>query len=163
MWDFETAERLSRSTISTILSPVQILREIALERNWQPDEIPCVYRGTAGRFENATYTHAALLALKGEERDIQSRIWQGQVQVLLPLIERRRLNLLPKLERYLQFPLQIGNQEVSDIRELEIGQLYYLLHNKIPPNLWREIAILRRQRNDLAHLQPLSIHEIESF
>lgn len=91
-----------------------------------------------------------------------SRIWEGQLIVLLPFIERKRQILL---DRYKDDLLQLlphtkllgplRTVEVLEIAELELGDLYFL---RTKPELQRhgyylaqELRLLRNCRVDLAH------------
>ncbi|MBR3763187.1 MAG: hypothetical protein IKK57_01375 [Clostridia bacterium] len=99
---------------------------------------------------------------------IRHRIWSAQVQVLFPIIELERVNIIRRYEEDLQLALmrneitQYGAR-VTDPMEIELGTLSYLISARekgsdnyilyIPDEeLRNRIRFLRECRNRLAHV-----------
>jgi hypothetical protein len=161
VWDPEVVLTLSRAALNDILNPAGILSDLAKKRGWAPrqDSIQeaAWYKGYCDIFGGRTRTHSALLAIQGQQDEIQRRIWSAQVSRLLPYVEERRQDILTQLAAVLRvpFPTRFG-EIIDDVRDLEIGHIEAQLKNgsnNCDPELLKEIERLRDIRNRLAHLE----------
>jgi hypothetical protein len=79
------------------------------------------------------------------------------VEVIFPLIEERRQELIETLARILQ------ERKITDLQDMEIGEIELAIFrrsNRVPYELRREVRRLKEMRNSLAHLEPLSAESI---
>lgn len=140
--------------------------------DWQPDE--------------GLFIHSAALAALNDTATLRHRMWMGQARLLLPLIDAKRLEICRYLEtafrNWVPFCVNSGcvGSGSLDLRCNEGGDLSYsdsvgLLNQQEPVaefseilqflqtrraldyrDLYRNVDILRRARNALAHYTPLT-------
>jgi len=165
LWDPGTAEALLAAEPWRCLSPLEVLVGIAKERGWTAQTPASWEGGTLERADHGNRVHSALLAVQGEEAEISRRVWAGLVRVLLPLIEERRLALLPKVQSRLRFPIRVDSGElISDARDLEIGPLcYFLAKGGLRGRDLEPLYRMKRLRNSLAHGEVPPLGEIRAF
>lgn len=115
--------------------------------------------------------HSTLPALQGRSGVLERRIWSGQMDLVMPLIERVRLSLIRWLERQYgeSWPKVLGialSLEADEAVHSEIGALAHHAFRHPPGGsagrcaadlawAWRDI------RNQLAHVRPLSYEMLE--
>jgi hypothetical protein len=109
--------------------------------------------------------HACLLAASGRHGDLEHRAWRGQVGLILPWIDERRLEICRRLN---------GNsrgrprgQPPTDYFALEIGDLKRRFDvdrafSREPSALKQLVRWLHRARNEVAHVRRLALSEIAS-
>ena len=114
--------------------------------------------------ESSAVMHAALLALHDPMKELDRRIWSGQVATLLPYIEERRRQILNEVRPLLRMPIKFPDgQVIHEIFDLEIGQIYRQVSQnglRISPTTRTELYRLTEMRNRLAHLQLLQPEDI---
>ncbi len=169
------AHQLISRPFAELLQPTGFLADYASRRGWQvgsaalplpapPLALCQELWATGGWTHNVDRpcVHSALLALHGRTDLLTSRIWEGQLAVLLPFIERKRQIILDRyrhdLLQLLPHTKMLGPHRtvrVFEITELELGDLYFL---RTKPELQRhgyhlaqELRLLRNCRVDLAH------------
>lgn len=160
-WDCLLAEQLLSGSFDEVLRPDDALRDYAFRRGWTSDTSRCWENGTMDGPDDRPTVHSALLAVSGELRPVFRRIWAGQAAVLLPLVEERRIRLIPHCCRYLEPPIDSRpGQQVHDLLDLEVGPLAsHLDHTDAPQGLKEHVQWLREVRNHLAHMEPLEPDE----
>ncbi len=158
-WDTEACSLLASQTLETLLSPSVFLRRLASQRGWSASAPTESWweLGIENSVNGFAERHSAFIALCGDERELDRRIWRAQLRVLFPAIEELRLALLPQLRRFLRFPVQTPFGIVREIEDLEIGQLaHQLLGARNLDRQTREIILLLKDlRHALAHLEPV--------
>ena len=160
-WDCLLAEQLLSASLDEALSPYDVLRDYACGRGWTSHTSRCWENGTVDGPDDRPIVHSALLTVSGESRSVSQRIWAGQAAVLLPLVEERRIGLIPRCRRYLKLPIenQVG-QWVHDPLDLEVGPLAWNIdRTDAPQGLKKRVRWLRDVRNNLAHMEPLQPDE----
>ena len=160
-WDCLLAEQLLSASFDEALSPDDTLRDYARCRGWNSDTSRRWEDGTVDGPDDRPIVHSALLTVSGELRPVFRRIWAGQAAVLLPLVEERRMGLVPRCCRYLKPPIDNrAGQQVHDLLDLEVGPLArHLDHTDAPQGLKNQVQFLRHVRNNLAHMEPLEPDE----
>lgn len=160
-WDCLLAEHLLSAYLDEALSLEDALRDYACGRGWTSDTSRSWENGTVDGPDDWPIVHSALLAISGESRSVLQRIWAGQAAVLLPLVEERRIELLPRCRRYLKLPVKDhGGRLVHDLLDLEVGPLtLHLDRTDAPQGLKKQVRWLRDVRNNLAHMEPLQPDE----
>ena len=158
VWDPEVVDRLAELPAERLLAPAEPLAELARERGWGADQAPAWAEGTQALVDGHPHTHSALLALGPDPRPLARRLWSAQASVLLPLIELRRQELVPRVRRWLRLPVETPGGTVSDPFDLEVSELAWLLGRgeRVPAGLAAYAQRLRRLRNALAHLEPVA-------
>ena len=108
-----------------------------------------------------------LSALVGEGKwdEIERRVWEAQVEVLFPKVERRRIDIISRLEAPLRSVLDSEegvvqyDERIVDLNDVELGTLVYLVASRRldvgDSGLRDEIHFLRDVRNSMAHVDLL--------
>jgi hypothetical protein len=159
LWDQELAVALSHQSIDVILSPGPWLRQWAERKLWSKDLTLERFSemGLRMMFESQVRLHSAIVALKGDTAEISSRVWRGQVSVLLPFIEERRRDLLGCVGHLVALPFRTSYGDITELSEVEIGHLHNLMCRSygVDPQIQELIRLLRDIRNRLAHFSPI--------
>lgn len=152
VWDPAVVDRLAEARPEEVLLPEPLLRELAEERGWTPATSRSWWEGTVQQVDGRDQVHSSLLAFQDPEGVLRYRMWSAQAGVLLPLIEERRQALVRRFRNLLA-----RHDPTQDPWEMEIGSLAFCLRNlPVDPRARSVANQLRRLRNELAHLQPLS-------
>lgn len=162
LWDVALLDRLIDAPPSSLFSPLALLTEYARDLGWSPQTERTWATGTVRQLNGKEEIHSAHLALDDRNDIIASRVWAGQAAVLLPAIERRRLDLVQEYRPFLKslLPLQTDYEIITDPADLEMGHLAKLLSSKPAATAGANLAFrLKLIRNKLAHLRPLSPEE----
>lgn len=158
LWDPNVSHALAELSLKGVLSPREVLADFARDRGWAglAEEREGWQEGIVDQFGGEKQVHSAALAVAGDNSsidEIDRRIWSAQVGVLLPYVERRRRELLERLDGQLKGPFRFTNGlTIVDRFELEIGQIEYQLAlrgHKVPC----VVSLLKQVRNSLAHLK----------
>jgi hypothetical protein len=109
-------------------------------------------------------TTPSIRAMTGTEREIRHAVWAAQARVLLPWIETRRQLVAADLLRTHGKAATYAAAGVDDASAdiLEVGPLCAAVRSLVGrqrPALRDAVHQLRNARNQLAHLQALTIHE----
>lgn len=158
LWDFDAADRLLDGRPQDMLGPAAILDELARDRGWTGDTLVAWEAGTENHCDGGKHTHSSICLAQGDETTVTHRVWSAQASVILPLIEKRRLELLPRSRRFLRLPVEIDGEMISKAEDLEIGHLAYAVsRSTADPALKQRLQRLRRVRNHLAHMEVLDL------
>ena len=163
LWDLDLAYQLAMSEEKLLFEPLQILRSTAeilpptecLDTRWES--------GGLMTFDDVSLQHSYILMNDQSKHEmLQRRLWEAQASDLLPLIESKRHYWAQQLRGSIRIPIRLGEQNFSDVDELEIGQLAFLAsQNNLRASIRQPLDKLRRYRNKLAHLEPLDY--VEAF
>jgi hypothetical protein len=123
-------------------------------------------------------THILRLCRIGDMETIEKKIWAAQVQILFPIIELERIQIIQEWYERIDYSLshqdvyQYGNQITNPI-DVELGTLSYLLSKKtddnqrglyIPDDAIRDrIRFLHDCRNQLAHATICSQDQVKTL
>lgn len=161
LWDLDLATQLARCDEAMLFEPIQALQWtsetadpiLGLEANW--------YSGGRLFFDDVQQDHSYLLLTdSGKHEKLRLRLWEAQASEFFPLIETKRHELAKQMRPFIRTPIRLGEQSFSDIDELEIGQLAYLAKSQnLKVSIRNSTDMLRRYRNKLAHMEPLSHSE----
>ena len=106
------------------------------------------------------------IARRADRSAIDRRVWKAQVEILFPILEARRLSVIPKMRDQLSTVLENSDisqfgERVCDPEDVELETLVYLMAQTndagerllyIPDReLRNEIHLLRECRNTIAH------------
>jgi hypothetical protein len=158
--DAALARMLAGLDLRQLLEPQDVLRAEASRRGWTPAQArrPTWEDGLTDGVNGEDVIHSVALAIRGDDAELRRRIWQGEVGVLYPFIEERRLQLLPRLRSYIRLPVETTFGLVDDLYDLELGQLVHFLRGgNLPRVWWRLLNVLKDMRHSLAHLRPVPI------
>jgi hypothetical protein len=158
MWDLDLAEQLAACDEELLFEPIKALQWAA--ETLQPDIDMAATWDSGGRmlFDDIQQEHSYLLmADSSSQEKLRLRLWEAQASDLFPLLEKKRHQLAKQMFPFVRIPIRIGEENFNDIDELEIGQLAYLAHSlKLKSSIRKQAETLRRLRNKLAHMEPLS-------
>lgn len=165
--DAELAGRLANATLPAVLQPKNFLQEFARGRGWTPvgDDVSASWTlGDEDYFDGAPFVHSARIALQKDWRsEIERRIWRGQVGVLFPFIEERRVELLPSLGRYLRVPYETHFGTIRDVREFELPHLLHQARKgRADKRTLQQLERLTEIRHCLAHLEAVPYEMLTS-
>jgi hypothetical protein len=160
LWDPVVGDYFADQSLDTILQPEDALQELAQDWDWLASSIPIQLEaaweaGLLDCVDGGIFVHSVALALHESHTEIRRRVWRGELEVLLPLVEERRLDLATTLSN--RGDVVFLNQDggvISDIGALEIGPLaWHILRLRTPDArvLQRQATWLRDIRNALAH------------
>ena len=124
--------------------------------------------------------HSALLANCGKRSDVEKRIWRGEAELLLPIVNELRLRVCDDLTKYFgnEWPVKwlppVHPQELEQVKETplatELGHIDYLFRNTgsgHPLDSMRHFANLvwnaRRLRNDIAHYKTVVYQDFKGL
>jgi len=125
--------------------------------------------------EYGVQLNTAVLALMGKEKEIRHRLWRGQVEYLLPMLDRVRLAICERLTslygpawpyRWEKPKYEEDYEAVKkDPMACELGYLHYLLKAckkmKLDRNLLPLVSQAKCVRNELAHYRPVEYWQYE--
>jgi hypothetical protein len=127
--------------------------------------------------EYGTMVSPAVLAVLDQVKEIERRLWRGQVSLLLPLIDGVRLAVCEQLTtRYkpswpIQWEEPIDKTEAAEVQRdplaTGLGHIENLLRHvdglKRERNLISLVAHARIVRNELAHYRPVKFSDFETI
>ena len=156
-WDCSLADELLSLPIAEVLAPTDALARYARCRGWTSDTPRNWESGTLDGPADRPIVHSAILSVAGDYGPLRRRIWAAQAAVLLPYVEARRVELIPRCRRYLRLPIEAdGGKLITDPFDLEVGQLTWCLdRNPTPFAIRKQLRFLRDVRNKLSHLEPI--------
>ena len=107
----------------------------------------------------------------GNENELRKRLWVGQLEVLFPLIEEERLEIVDRLRSRLDELVGAGITQfdgpVQQPEDVEFGTLVYLMASgrlAVDDKETRQrIHLLRDCRNLLAHRTPLNAEQVQQL
>ena len=159
-WDLETALRMLDEDSDVILEPGQMLQSFAREKGWTADTLVGWEFGTESGNGSR---HAALASLDDPPREIRRRIWSAQVSILLPLVDTRRYEIVQEHRGKLRAHLN-SEQDRTDPLDLDMGKLKGMIQRPgFDIDVKRRVGRLHRWRNELAHLELLSLDAMRSL
>ncbi len=120
--------------------------------------------------------HSAYLKIHQKEAELNRRIWMSYTEILLPVIEEIRDNIL-KSDKFIFNPTfhnKITGEIITDKNDLEMGELCFYINRRreivlksIPvagkDRIIEFVNICRSIRNDLAHLRIPETRNIKLF
>lgn len=160
LFDVALLERLAAGPLDDILSPERVLRDYAGEREWTAHTPDRWALGTAARFGDRPRVHSAVKVLAG---GVQRRLWRGQANVLLGVLEEHRQDLVDRYRPHLRLPHRVSYGErvewLTEAGQLELGHLLYQVRQglcRMAPEDHHWLELLTDARHRLAHLKPVS-------
>jgi hypothetical protein len=100
--------------------------------------------------------HSAALAALDEVAAVKLQVWRGEIAVLFPAIEEKRVALLPTLRTFLQAPIETPLGRVETVEDLEIGQIWHQVRpSKLGAATKTIVMGLSNMRRAIAHVEPV--------
>lgn len=161
-WDFELAELLSEIPPASVYAPEPLLRETYERGALQAPTQASWEAGGLQIVDGLPARHPALLALNGDpSSELKMRVWAAHAAEVLPIVEIARRHIVERVRARITPPFVLGDETFADLDDLEIGQLSHLAcTRRLPGGLRSELLAWKEVRNSLAHLQPLSVGEV---
>lgn len=159
----------------------EVSQELILSSDFTREEPVDALRRVAGMPEFDSRGGQALsLCRSGSFWELERKVWTAQIQVLFPIIEMERMNIVERFYQDIQgaleemadegIPMKQYEREVESPQDLDIGGLYYLIHCRRPDmnyalympdeEVRERIGFLRECRNHLAHASCCSAYEV---
>lgn len=165
LWDPLLAKALVGKSLEELLNPIELLKQYGTEKqNWGrflPDaEEVCWSIGVQHRMDRKNRLHSAMAAILGHHRELDHRLWKGQIRTLYPFIEEQRYELIEKCRSALKVPYQSQFALVEDYRDLELAHIEVQLSRagrgfrKLLPY----VRCLKKARNHLSHFEVVPYH-----
>ena len=163
--DAEISQTMLQSLDFRVESPLEGIRQI--------DQMPDFMR----RGENGS-NHVLWHYRNGDMALLEHRLWSAQVQVLFPMIELERVDLIGRYERQIREVLASGgitqyNQILQEPMDVELGTLSYLMGAKMEDGFYtlyipseedrKRIRFLHTCRNQLAHASCCTPEQVEQL
>lgn len=165
--DPELAQHLCALDLDALFEPSSALRSFGSSLGWNGEIGADTEQELGARvsLEGEEVLHSALIALRGDKRELARRVWEGQVRELLPFVEVQRVRLIDLAKRYLpNGVVSDGYGTVTAPDDLEIRSIWHFLRKaRAPSRLIEQASHLRKVRNALAHLEPLRANELEAL
>lgn len=162
VWDPELCEFYRRLKLADLLDPFASLQRLANDRGWLPMATPLSEEDAwcAGRrheCDGRAQDHSAWLAVRNDRAALAQRVWNAEVGVLFPMLERHRHGLIARYGRRLSVPHQPPSGErIEEVRDLEFAHMAVQWRNAGDLRQPREFALwLRDIRNCVAHGEPV--------
>jgi hypothetical protein len=170
LWDPEICERLVMAELEEMLNPMRILREVASERKWGPElygtNLLSWEKGMKDQVDRRWMTHSSILAFETSHKEVNRRIWNAEMSVLLPMVEEGRQNIIETYGENLQIPWQANKHKaIYDLYDLEINHIKNQIHRHVATldvATQRLVHELTEIRNCLSHLKTISMEMLES-
>jgi hypothetical protein len=160
--DLTLAERMIIEDTETLLNPIAWLQRYAEGMQWDRasarlDELAW-FEGRAVRWKGNLVEHSASLALRGAVREILSRLWEGQLSILYPMVEKQRQRIIRRLSAGLRPTFDRDNNKTAVV-DLEIAQIWRQVQARRGLGLTLDEQLSLNQllslRNRLAHMEPV--------
>ncbi len=163
--DAEISQTMLQSLDFRVESPLEGIRQI--------DQMPDFMR----RGENGS-NHVLWHYRNGDMALLEHRLWSAQVQVLFPMIELERVELIGRYERQIREVLASGgitqyNQILQEPMDVELGTLSYLMGAKMEDGFYtlyipseedrKGFRFLHTCRNQLAHASCCTPEQVEQL
>ena len=136
------------------------------------------YPEFARRGEDPDSTHVLSLWRSGNLEELNKRVWEAQLQVLFPMIEKHRMKIIQELEESIKVCLETHDvlqfgQRISEPFDAEFGALEFMMakHDEygmrwlsVPDETVRNrIHLLRACRNNLAHSDCCTVEQVKEL
>ena len=132
-------------------------------------------KGILDKKSNTVIYHSAFLKIHEKDPELKRRIWHSGVEILLPMIEDSRNNILSCSK--LVFPFKFLNEKTNEIKtnkfDFEVGEIYYMMNKREIqfkgfsgseiPRILNFVELCKTIRNDLAHLRIPQKNDITKF
>jgi hypothetical protein len=83
------------------------------------------------RLGGRPFSHSAAEVAAGRLEIVRQRVWRGQIAVLFPFLEDRRLQFVRDFRAHLSVPMQTPYETITEFESLELAQLCYQLRPKV--------------------------------
>ncbi len=121
--------------------------------------------------------HTAVLAVLERREELSHRLWRGQSELILPLVDRTRLEICKYLTSFHgpDWPVREYAPESPQEEEIvrknplacQLGHLHFVLKNSSfissKQRLTTPISLCRWIRNQIAHYRPIAFKDFENF
>lgn len=100
------------------------------------------------------------------DEELNERIWEAQIKVLFPIIERVRNEIVRKYQSQIErvLPIQTSYGEITLAEDVELGHLNAMAANgaiHLPQEDYNKVAKFKEARNNLAHFSIMSQKEVD--
>lgn len=103
------------------------------------------------------------------EDEMRERLWEAQIKVIFPLIERHRAAIINKYAKYINILLPINaayGEVFKEVVDVELGTISYLQATgkiEMSADDTYKVTKLKSARNELAHIKVVSQKDVEEI
>ena len=176
----ECPDRLDQ-VIESALPHADGIGELELDMSSIPDQrwnVPsgCVGPWSAGELIGYTIDRGTLRAVVGmarktADRYVRAAIWREQLSGLFPVVVELGFGVVPAITSVMgrdwlkEVP---ANREISDgdirLEPKEVMDIFVTgRYRRLPTSIWSFLNLLRRTRNDLAHMSPIELQRMREI
>ncbi len=157
LWDLALADTLLEQRPAALFHPAEIVRLTSTVAEYAPQLQMNWESGGLQQFDGVELAHPFLVLAGGDRSgQLAMRIWAAQAAEILPALELHRRELAHRMGTMVSVPFHLGDEQIFDLDDLEIGQLAHLAAARRLSHAIRQTAEKwRRLRNKLAHLEVL--------
>ena len=119
--------------------------------------------------ENALRNNGDTYNIAIDSRQISSILWEAQIKILFPKIEKFKSDLIVACEQFFNdgftYTTPYGREKI-DYHELEIGEILFLYSEgrvNLPEELVKKAKFYKECRNSLAHSTPISFDDVKKI
>lgn len=122
--------------------------------------------------EQESRSDGAYFNVSVKQEELQERLWEAQIKIIFPLIEKHRSVIVKKYKSQIEVLLPIEGsygETFNEVNEVELGTISYLQGKgkiQMSSDDISKVEKLKKARNDLAHIKTLAqsqVDEIFSF
>ena len=101
-----------------------------------------------------------------DTESVENRIWEAQIKLLFPIVERYRTHFVKKYRKHIEKALPIETvfgDLIDDPLDVELGALSRLVNEKkvpLTPKEDNQLDAFKKIRNNLAHLRTLDYDQV---
>ena len=114
-----------------------------------------------------THRNGTPFAIDLSSEKATTRIWEAQIKLLFPVVERYRTRFIKNHLKYIEKTLPIKTaygEIIDDPLDVELGTLSYLVKRKkitLTPKEEHQLDTFRNVRNSLAHMKTVDYEQVE--
>jgi len=162
--DKHLADDLCEAELDQVLNPAGILGVLREHRGWQPNSVRNFWNGQLIKVDGVELHHSACCS----EKELIRRIWNAQVQVLFPLIEDWRQDIIAKLEEdyrsWFMKDANLADWEFAKLNDYLVGNLPAVARSSRQAAALRSVTgQLRDIRNKIAHLKIVDSRQLREL
>lgn len=125
------------------------------------------YKTVQDLYATMTRSNGTAFSMNEDEVAFDKKIWEAQIKILFPCIERYRTYILNKMHKQINskitFPYHNGYEDVETIYELELKDLLFLIGTEkltmSDSKEYNRLTCFKEYRNKLAHLSHVDWEE----
>jgi hypothetical protein len=164
-WDINLANELSSLDLKDILSPIKYLHTyIEQYDNYKGKNLNFCYNNFY-YYNYEPTEHIGVLISKNTKKVISNIIWESQIVILLPFLEKERFKMVGKYKDDIKLPIPRNSDRpaINSLNDIEISHILHQVESKITIIEKKYLNILKNMRNKLAHFNDIDYEMLKEF